>query len=93
MAAYVEASGQLAEFSQSGPFGFKVTNATCAHYYLYVSVVGTVAPTLPPTPVVDAGDDGSDDASGDAPSDALGEGGQTDAGDGGAVLDGSDAGD
>jgi hypothetical protein len=54
---YVQGGGQLAEF---GPFvngGFLVTNASCAYYYLYISVPGTYSPPPAPAP----GDGGGGD--------------------------------
>lgn len=45
---YVQASGQLAELGSFVNGGFLITNATCAEYWLYVSVAGTYAP--PPAP-------------------------------------------
>lgn len=60
------ASGQLAEFGGYGNGGFVVTNATCAHYYLYVSVWGTVPLAMQDAGTTDAGstDAGSSDAGG-----------------------------
>lgn len=76
---YVVAGGQLAEFSQSGLVtyadgtqvagGLNVENATCAHYYVYVSVYGIVPPPQPPPPPPDAGNDTGTDAPGDASGD------------------------
>jgi hypothetical protein len=71
--AYVQAGGQLAELSSanfSSLDGFKVTNSTCAHYYLYVSVLGIIPPPAPAPPPADAGTD----APGDAPADASADG-------------------
>ena len=46
--SYVPASGQLAELGGYNQFnnqyGFNITNATCAEYYLYVYVVGHFTP-------------------------------------------------
>jgi hypothetical protein len=62
---YVVAGGQLAEVGElPGHLGFRVFNATCAHYYLYVAVWGNVPPPPPPAPI-DAGNDTSADAPGD----------------------------
>jgi hypothetical protein len=72
---YVLAGGQLAEFSSAnggsdgGLNGFAVNNATCAHYYLRVSMLGII-PLPAPAPPVDAGND----APGDAPADGPGDG-------------------
>jgi len=49
--AYVLASGQLAEFNGYNCCGFRINNASCAEYYLYVSVVGTFV--TPPAPAAD----------------------------------------
>lgn len=45
----VVAAGQLAQIApyaaaQPGQTSFNITNATCAEYYLYVSILGTVPP-------------------------------------------------
>ena len=47
-ATLVPAAGQLTEINDGINGGFKVTNATCAEYYLYVSVFGTYQPPPPP---------------------------------------------
>jgi hypothetical protein len=44
---YVLAGGQLAEFGAYVNGGFLVTNATCAEYYLWVSVPGSYEPPAP----------------------------------------------
>jgi hypothetical protein len=55
---YVQAGGQLAEYGAFVNGGFIITNATCAEYYLYVSVQGTYNP--PPAPAPAADDAGAD---------------------------------
>jgi hypothetical protein len=66
------ASGNIAEvatvWDPTGKFdvGFRVTNATCAPYYLWLQITRH----LPPAPLpLDAGDDGPIEASGDASAD------------------------
>jgi hypothetical protein len=52
----VNAAGQLAEMFAYVNGGFKITNGTCAEYYLYVTIQGTYSPPAPPAPD-DAGAD------------------------------------
>jgi hypothetical protein len=55
-ATYVLAGGQLAELGGFNQYGFNITNATCAEYYLYVSVTGDYNPPPPAPPAAeDAG--------------------------------------
>jgi hypothetical protein len=80
--AFVLAGGQLAEINDVGAFaafqyGFNITNATCAYYYLYVSVLGTYTPPDQPAPV-DAGEETASDAAGDVAADTSGDAGAAD---------------
>jgi hypothetical protein len=58
-ATIVHGAGQLAEINDGIFGGFKITNSTCAGYFLYVSVVGTYNP--PPAPAPAAEDAGAGD--------------------------------
>lgn len=91
--SFVSAGGQLAlmsNFDVNNGFyvpsdgapppvnGFLITNGTCAHYYLYVTISGTWMDTAPVAgpPAVDAGNDAGTDASNeatDAPMDTSGD--------------------
>ena len=66
---FVPAAGQLTEFAAFVNGGFEVTNATCAHYYLRVSMLGTIPVPPPPVPT-----DAGNDAPADAPADTSGDG-------------------
>jgi hypothetical protein len=68
---YVPASGQLAELNGYNCCGFRITNDSCAEYFLYVSVLGTFV-AAPAPPADDAGDAGADEA-GDAGSGEAGD--------------------
>jgi hypothetical protein len=55
---YVPAAGQLAEFGPYGNQGFNVENGSCAEYFLYVRIFGTI----PTAPTGTTGNDAGDDA-------------------------------
>ena len=70
---FASASGNLAEVATilgSGPgddIGFRITNATCAPYYIWVQITRLLPDAGPP---LDAGNDGPTDATPDAVADS-----------------------
>ena len=45
-ATATEASGELAEFTDSTATGFQLHNASCTDYFVYFTVLGTALPPL-----------------------------------------------